>query len=44
MPNQWLGNAGYGTTNTGYGTTPIGCKGGSRYVDGGIQKFNRKGT
>ena len=25
------------------GSTPIGCKGGSRYVDGGIRKFNRKG-
>ena len=25
---------GYGTTQTGHGTTPVGCKGGSRYVDG----------
>ena len=25
---------GYVTTKTGYGTTPVGCKGGSRYVEG----------
>ena len=25
---------GYGTTQTGYGTIPVGCRGGSRYVNG----------
>ena len=28
-----------GTTQTGYGTTPVGCRGGSRYVEGVPQCF-----
>ena len=35
--------ASMGMDRRGYGTTPIGCRGGSRYVDGGIQKISRKG-